>query len=62
MLIQTLVADLKAPVDPTKSSGLRFWAKVILKATVAPSIHVVVASWSKAASVCQIRRVARRTR
>ncbi|MDP3892942.1 serine O-acetyltransferase [Nocardioides sp.] len=43
MLIQTILADLKAPVDPTRNSGLRLWAKALLKGAVAPSVHVVIA-------------------
>lgn len=42
MLIQTMLADMKAPVDHTRLSGRAYWARVIGRAVLTPAAHVVI--------------------
>ncbi len=42
MLIHTILADMKAPVDHTRLSGRAYWARVIGRTVLTPAAHVVI--------------------
>lgn len=40
--MRTILADLRANVDPTRVLGIKFWVKVVGKLLVTPQVQVVV--------------------
>jgi serine O-acetyltransferase len=42
VLIQTILADIKAPVDATRLSGAAYWTRVFGRVLVVPAAHVVI--------------------
>lgn len=42
MLLHTIMEDLRSHIDPTRRSGLNYWAHLIGKLAFAPSVQVVV--------------------
>lgn len=42
MLGATIMADLRAPIDPRNRSGLRYWLQVFGRAALTPATHCIV--------------------
>lgn len=42
MLLKTIVADVRSNVDATRRAGLGYWARVIGKMLITPTVHVVL--------------------